>query len=125
MVESDDAAQPAAERRRALRQADAGVRSFLIRRQNIIYAVLMGVGVHFGVRSVLGEPALASVAAVFTMVAGVGFITSLTTMDIGQSLKAAVREEGNKTRAALRDAFKPWAGASKSAAGASKSAPTE
>ena len=124
-MENNDAPQPAAERRRALRQADAGLRSFLIRRQNIIYAALMGVGVHFGVRSMLGEPALAGVAAVFTMVGGVGIITSLTTIDIGQSLQKAVREEGNKTRAALRDAFKPWASASRSATSASRSAPTE
>ena len=89
----------------AIRQADAGLRSFLIRRQNAIHATLMGTGIHFGVRSMLGEPALVSEAAAFIMVGGVGLIMSLTSMDIGQSLKEAVREEGDKTRAALRDTF--------------------
>jgi len=53
----------------------------------------------------LGEPALVGEAAAFIMVGGVGLIMSLTSMDIGQSLKEAVREEGDKTRAALRDTF--------------------
>ena len=100
-MENDDTAQPAAGRGRAIRQADAGMRSFLIRRQNAIHATLMGVGIHFGVRSMLGEPSLVSEAAAFIMVGGVGLIMSLTSMDIGQSLKEAVREEGDKTRAVL------------------------
>ena len=104
-MENDDTAQPAAGRGSAIRQADAGMRSFLIRRQNAIHATLMGAGIHFGVRSMLGEPALVSEAAAFIMVGGVGLIMSLTSMDIGQSLKEAVREEGDKTRAALRDTF--------------------
>ena len=104
-MENDDTAQPAAGRGSAIRKADAGMRSFLIRRQNAIHATLMGAGIHFGVRSMLGEPALVSEAAAFIMVGGVGLIMSLTSMDIGQSLKEAVREEGDKTRAALRDTF--------------------
>ena len=105
-MENDDTAQPAAERRRAFRQADASMRSLLIRRQNLVYSILMGIGILFGVRSMLGEPALVGEAAAFIMVGGVGLIMSLTTMDIGQSLKEAIREEGDKTRAALSDTFK-------------------
>ena len=82
------------------------MRSLLIRRQNLVYSILMGIGILFGVRSMLGEPALVGEAAAFIMVGGVGLIMSLTTMDIGQSLKEAIHEEGDKTRAALSDTFK-------------------
>ena len=79
------------------------LRSFAIRRQNIVYALLIGIGVQYLARSAFGSPSLVSEGAAFIMVGCVGLIMSFTTMDIAGSLKDVAREEGNMTRDIIRE----------------------
>ena len=81
----------------------ARLRSFAIRRQNIVYALLIAIGVQYLARSAFGSPSLVSEGAAFIMVGCVGLIMSFTTMDIAGSLKDVAREEGSMTRDIIRE----------------------
>ena len=61
----------------------------------------MGTGLHFIVIRTLGWADYLSHAIAFILVGGAGLIMSLTSMDIGEGLKDAVREDGAQTRAAI------------------------
>ena len=79
------------------------LRSLAIRRQNVVYALLIVIGVQYLARSALGSPSLVSEGAAFIMVGCVGLIMSFTTMDIAGSLKDVAREEGSMTRDVIRE----------------------
>ena len=79
------------------------LRSLAIRRQNVVYALLIVIGVQYLARSALGSPSLVSEGAAFIMVGCVGLIMSFTTMDIAGSLKDVAREEGSMTRDIIRE----------------------
>ena len=89
--------------KRTLDLADK-VGRFLIHRQNFIYLFLVGIGIQYLVRSAFGSPILVGEGAAFIMVGCVGLIMSLTTVDIGKSLRDATHEEGEMTRATIREA---------------------
>ena len=90
--------------KRALDLTDTKVGRVLIRRQNFIYLSLVGIGIQYLVRSAFGSPILVGEGAAFIMVGCVGLVMSLTTVDIGKSLRDATHEEGEMTRATIREA---------------------
>ena len=61
----------------------------------------MGTGLYFIVARTLGWADYLSHGIAFILVGGAGLIMSLTSMDIGEGLKDAVREDGAQTRAAI------------------------
>ena len=84
-----------------LQRTYADARKHIIRRQNAAYAALLAVGSHLAVQGTLRGGDLFSHGIAFITVGMVCFILSLTTTDIGQSLKDAIREEGAETRAVI------------------------
>ena len=91
--------------KRTLDMTDTKVGRFLIRRQNFIYLLLVGIGIQYMLRAALGSPILVAEGAAFIMVGCVGLIMSLTTVDIGKNLRDATHEEGEMTRATMREAI--------------------
>ena len=85
------------------RRTGTGARRQIIRRQNLIYAILMGTGLYFIVARTLGLADYLSHGIAFILVGGAGLIMSLTSMDIGEGLKDAVKEDGAQTRAAITE----------------------
>ena len=85
------------------RRTGTGARTLVIRRQNLIYAILLGTGLYFIVTRTLGLADYLSHGIAFILVGGAGLIMSLTSMDIGQSLKDAIEKDGVQTRAAIAE----------------------
>ena len=96
-AQATDAASPrrAGSRLRRLRR-------LLIRRQNLVYVTMVGSGVFLLAESVRGALEHIGLGTAFILTGGVGFVMSLTTMDVGRSLMTAFGKEGRKTRAVIR-----------------------
>ena len=71
-----------------------------------MHALLICIGLYYIVESAFEERDLINQAAAFIMVGGVGLIMSLTTTDIGKSLRGAIREEGKHRRKEHRQTLK-------------------
>ena len=63
---------------------------------------MVGSGVFLLAESVRGALEHIGLGTAFILTGGVGFVMSLTTMDVGRSLMTAFGKEGRKTRAVIR-----------------------
>ena len=78
-------------------------RGLAIRRQSILYTFLLGVGSVLIYLSGLRDLPLVSEGVAFIAIGAVGLIMSWTTQDIGQGIKDSVHDDGELTRAGLRE----------------------
>ena len=86
-----------------LRRAYAYARMHAVRRQIAIYSIIAGAGISLIAYGMVRTSDIILQGISFILVGFVGLIMSSTTMDIGQSLKEAIREEGAETRAVIAD----------------------
>ena len=77
------------------------IKNFLIKRQTPIFAVLISVGLFLLVMSQIADIRLLSEGIAFIIVGCVGIMMSLTTTDIGSSIKNAIYSVGKQNRIAL------------------------
>ena len=78
-------------------------RSLVIRRQSFLYIFLIGLGFVLIHMNNLRNPQLVTEGVVFIVIGIVGLIMSWTTHDVGQGVRDAVVEDGDKTRDRLDD----------------------
>ena len=78
-------------------------RSLVIRRQSFLYIFLIGLGFVLIHMSNLRNPQLVTEGVAFIVIGIVGLIMSWTTHDVGQGIRDAVVEDGDKTRDRLDD----------------------
>ena len=81
-------------------------RGLTIRRQSVLYTILVGLGSALNYLSGLRDLPLITEGTAFMAMGAVGLIMSWTTQGIGQSIKDAVREDGELTRTALREGLR-------------------
>ena len=72
------------------------IRLGMIRKQNIIYVAVIAVGLFLIVTSQMIDQRLLTEGIAFIMIGFVGMLMSFTTMDIGASIKEAIREVGRQ-----------------------------
>ena len=75
----------------------------VIRRQSFLYIFLIGLGFVLIHMSNLRNPQLVTEGVAFIVIGIVGLIMSWTTHDVGQGIRDAVVEDGDKTRDRLDD----------------------
>ena len=78
------------------------LRRLLIRRQNLVYLTMVGSGAFLLAESARGVLEHIGVGTAFILTGGVGFVMSLTTMDVGRSLMTAFAKETRKTRVVIK-----------------------
>ena len=78
------------------------LRRLLIRRQNLVYLTMVGSGAFLLAESARGMLEHIGVGTAFILTGGVGFVMSLTTMDVGRSLMTAFAKETRKTRVVIK-----------------------
>ena len=76
----------------------ASARGLAIRRQSVLYGILLGVG---SVLIYLRDLPLVTEGVAFMAIGAVGLIMSWTTQDVSQGIRGAIREDGDRTRARL------------------------
>ena len=73
------------------------VRLGMIRKQNLIYSAMVGVGLFLIIGSRMVDLRLMSEGIAFITVGFVGMLMSFTTMDIGKSIKEAIENVGRQS----------------------------
>ena len=79
----------------------ASARGPAIRRQSVLYTMLLGLGSVLIHLSGLRDLPLVTEGVAFIAIGAVGLIMSWTTQDVGQGIRDAIREDGDKTRGRL------------------------
>ena len=79
----------------------ASARGLAIRRQSVLYTMLLGLGSVLIYLSGLRDMPLVTEGVAFMAIGAVGLIVSWTTQDVGQGIRDAIREDGDKTRGRL------------------------
>ena len=79
----------------------ASARGLAIRRQSVLYTMLLGLGSVLIYLSGLRDLPLVTEGVAFIAIGAVGLIMSWTTQDVGRGIRDAIREDGDKTRGRL------------------------
>ncbi len=89
-----------------IKKAGEGIKKRIIKRQNIIYFTLIGIGTSFAVTTISGTKDMTGEAIAFIITGSIGIIMSWTTTDIGESIKAVMREVGRNNQKILKSIAK-------------------
>ena len=89
-----------------IKKAGEGIKKRIIKRQNIIYFTLIGIGASFATVTISGTKNMTGEAIAFIITGSIGIIMSWTTTDIGESIKDVMREVGRDNQKALESLAK-------------------